>query len=182
LTELLNRKTFDGALNKAVKQNEVRNLGRNDARALKPEETHWVAVIDVDHFKSVNDNYGHAAGDKVLSVLARLMRDTFRVHDQLYRFGGEEFVVLMRCANHEDACSALERFRARVERHSFPGVGQITASLGLAELRRTDNPGDALERADKALYYAKQNGRNQVCSFQSVFEAEHDFERDAVRA
>lgn len=183
LTELLNRKTFDGAISKASQQNEVRNLDREDARALKPEETYWIAVIDIDHFKDVNDKFGHAAGDKVLSVLARIMRGTFRVHDQLYRFGGEEFVVLMRCAGHDDAYAALERFRASVARNNFPGVGHVTASMGLAELRRSDNPGEAVERADKALYYAKHNGRNKVCSYQEVFEVEssHEEERPGRR-
>lgn len=182
LTELLNRKTFDGALSKVAQQNEVRSLARGDARALKPEETHWIAVIDIDHFKAVNDNFGHPAGDKVLSVLAQLMRQSFRSNDQLYRFGGEEFVVLMKCSGHEDACAALERFRSCVDKHNFPGVGHITASLGLAELRRTDMPGDAVERADRALYHAKDNGRNQVCSYQEVFEAQSDIEQVALRA
>ncbi len=69
--------------------------------------SYWLTMIDIDHFKRVNDNYGHLIGDEVLLLLARLMRATFRFHDQLYRFGGEEFVVLLRCADHADVSAVL---------------------------------------------------------------------------
>ena len=106
--------------------------------------------------------FGHLIGDEVLLLLSRLMRTSFRFHDHLYRFGGEEFVVLMRCNGDEDAALALERLRANVERYVFPQVGQITISVGFTSLRPGDTPNDAFARADKAVYYAKQNGRNQV--------------------
>ena len=89
-------------------------------------DSYWLAVIDIDHFKRVNDLSGHLIGDEVLLLLARQMRVNFRFHDQLYRFGGEEFVVLMRCTNHADALAALERFRHQIEIHAFPQVGPIT--------------------------------------------------------
>ena len=116
LTELLNRKTFDGAFFKATADNsstppegvdERRESGRIAAGV-------WLAVLDIDHFKRVNDTYGHLIGDEVLLLLARLMRNNFRFYDQLYRFGGEEFVVLMRCDDAGQAEIALERLRLRV--------------------------------------------------------------------
>jgi diguanylate cyclase (GGDEF)-like protein len=122
----------------------------------------WLGVIDIDHFKHVNDGFGHLIGDEVLLLLSRLMRTSFRFHDHLYRFGGEEFVVLMRCNSDEDAASAMERLRANVERYVFPQVGHITISVGFTKLRAGDSPNDAFARADRAVYYAKQNGRNQV--------------------
>jgi diguanylate cyclase (GGDEF)-like protein len=98
----------------------------------------------------------------VLLLMSRLMRSSFRHHDQLFRFGGEEFVVLMRCAQPADAAIAFERLRANVERYAFPRVGRITVSIGYSQLRPGDTPTGCFERADKAVYHAKQNGRNQV--------------------
>ena len=121
-------------------------------------------MIDIDHFKRVNDTYGHLIGDEVLLLLARLMRACFRFHDQLYRFGGEEFVVLMRCNGEAEAALALERLRASTANHLFPQVGHITISIGFSEVRPGDTPSGAFERADKAVYHAKAHGRNQVCS------------------
>ncbi len=172
LTELLNRKTFDGAFLRAAQtQDEHLPLDHPDRRSAKNQSSYWLAVIDIDHFKHVNDNFGHLIGDEVLLLLARQMRTNFRFHDQLYRFGGEEFVVLMRCANHADALSALERFRRQIEQHAFPQVGRITISIGFAPLRDNDTPSGAFDRADKAVYYAKGHGRNQICSYTALVEA-----------
>jgi diguanylate cyclase (GGDEF)-like protein len=165
LTELLNRKTFDGAFIAAT-LHETKNLElAQPDRRLTHAGGYWLAVLDIDHFKRVNDSFGHLIGDEVLVLLARLMRSSFRYNDQLYRFGGEEFVVLMRCANAIDAHAALERFRQRVEDHDFPQVGTITVSIGHAPLLPDDTPGAGFDRADKAVYYAKGHGRNQVCSY-----------------
>jgi diguanylate cyclase (GGDEF)-like protein len=125
-------------------------------------------MLDIDHFKRVNDNFGHLIGDEVLLLLARLMRSTFRFHDQLYRFGGEEFVVLMHCSQNGQAQAAFERLRNNTEQHIFPQVGHITISVGFTEIRRGDTPSGAFERADKAVYYAKEHGRNQVCNYESL--------------
>lgn len=171
LTGLLNRKTFDESF--------LRVLGRgggdapmcpagpaDDGRRVALQGggrgTAWLGVIDIDHFKRVNDTHGHLIGDEVLLLMSRLMRATFRFHDHLFRFGGEEFVVLMRCADGSDAARAFERLRANVERFRFPQVGQITVSIGFSALQPADTPSAAFDRADRAVYWAKQNGRNQV--------------------
>lgn len=165
LTGLLNRKTFDESFMKATAERAgVGLITPNDRRAEAPQASHWLGVIDIDHFKRVNDNHGHLIGDEVLLLLARLMRGSFRFHDRLYRFGGEEFVVLMRSAGDEGALNAFERMRRHVEAHAFPQVGRITVSIGLTEIKPGDSPSGAFERADKAVYFAKGNGRNQVCS------------------
>ena len=111
-----------------------------------------------------NDNHGHQIGDEVLLLVARLMYASFRFHDRLYRFGGEEFVVMMRCDSETDAARAFERLRSNTESYEFPQVGRITLSVGFTEVMPDDSPGDALERADRAVYYAKRHGRNQVQS------------------
>ena len=169
LTDLLNRKTFDGAFLKATLEQELASDCEHDNRRNTASAgSYWLAMIDIDHFKRVNDNYGHLIGDEVLLLLARLMRTCFRFHDQLYRFGGEEFVVLMRCNGELEAASALERLRATTATHLFPQVGNITISIGFSEIKTGDTPSGAFERADKAVYYAKEHGRNQVCSYSAL--------------
>jgi diguanylate cyclase (GGDEF)-like protein len=171
LTGLLNRKTFDESFLRVLgRGSDAPPVGLSvpsgDGRRVSLQGagrgTAWLGVIDIDHFKRVNDNHGHLIGDEVLLLMSRLMRATFRFHDHLFRFGGEEFVVLMRCSQESDAAGAFERLRVNVERFRFPQVGQATVSIGFAALRPADTPSAAFERADKAVYWAKQNGRNRV--------------------
>lgn len=169
LTGLLNRKTFDEAFYKLSASQPAASgvpadLTTAERRLTPSAQPHYIGVLDIDHFKSVNDNYGHLIGDEVLLLLSRLMRSVFRFHDQLYRFGGEEFVVLMRCAGDADAASAFERLRATVHAFAFPQVGTISISVGFTVLKPGDTPSTAFERADRAVYWAKTHGRNQVCS------------------
>lgn len=164
LTGLLNRKTFDDAFLKATARSpESLECASDLRRAGVPGGQHWLAVIDIDHFKRVNDQHGHLIGDEVLLLLARLMRGSFRHHDRLYRFGGEEFVALIRCGNAADAALAFERLRLNTECYAFPRVERITISIGFTEVKLNDSPSGAFERADRAVYHAKGNGRNQVC-------------------
>ncbi|MBX3607924.1 MAG: GGDEF domain-containing protein [Piscinibacter sp.] len=162
LTGLLNRKTFDESFLKIAAEPPPA-AGSQDGRRVAPSNPRsWLGVIDIDHFKQVNDRFGHLIGDEVLLLLSRLMRASFRFHDRLYRFGGEEFVVLMRCAGPEAAMLAFERLRRNVEQFAFPQVGRISVSIGFTGLRAGDTPNAAFERADRAVYYAKSHGRNQV--------------------
>lgn len=162
LTGLLNRKTFDESFLRLSASDPAPGVVVSASRRAAAGATSWLAVIDIDHFKRVNDNYGHLIGDEVLLLLSRLMRANFRYHDHLYRFGGEEFVVLMRCDHPAHAASALERLRTRVETHVFPQVGRISVSIGYTALRPGDSPAAAFERADQAVYWVKQHGRNAV--------------------
>jgi diguanylate cyclase (GGDEF)-like protein len=179
LTGLLNRKTFDESFLKATSESTSLPVVTADGRRHEAtNHRHWLGLIDIDHFKSVNDNYGHLIGDEVLLLLSRLMRSSFRFHDRLYRFGGEEFVVLMRCANEQDAALALERMRSNTAGYPFPQVGQITISIGFTEVMPGDTPSGAFERADKAVYFAKGHGRNQVQSH-AVLVARGDLEAES---
>lgn len=163
LTGLLNRKTFDENFLKALSDpNTVQSGEAAGRRQGHGACTYWLGVIDIDHFKRVNDTHGHLMGDEVLLLLSRLMRTSFRFHDQLYRFGGEEFVVLLRCAGVDAATLAFERLRTNVEQYAFPQVGRISVSIGVTELKPGDTPSGAFERADRAVYYVKGHGRNQV--------------------
>lgn len=171
LTGLLNRKTFDESFLKVLSEIPHRPDVQHEAEDRRHEAatTHYVlGVIDIDHFKSVNDRFGHLIGDEVLLLLSRLMRGSFRFHDLLYRFGGEEFVVLMRCDEEAHAGEAFERLRLNTERYAFPQVGRITVSIGFTEVRAGDAPAAAFERADKAVYHAKAHGRNQVHNYAAL--------------
>ena len=172
LTGLLNRKTFDESFLKVLTDIPVRPAVKHEAEDRRHEVVtpHYVlGVIDIDHFKSVNDRFGHLIGDEVLLLLSRLMRGSFRFHDLLYRFGGEEFVVLMRCDEEiHHAGEAFERLRLNTERYAFPQVGRITVSIGFTEVRPGDAPAAAFERADKAVYHAKAHGRNQVHNYAAL--------------
>ncbi len=162
LTGLLNRKIFDDSFYK------VSSLSLLDAKLDEGDRRHpnapryWLGVVDIDHFKNVNDRFGHLIGDEVLLLLSRIMRGCFRFSDQLYRFGGEEFVVLLLCSDEADAAAALERFRKVVGEYPFPQAGTITVSVGFTAIEVGDTPAAAFERADRAVYHAKHNGRNQV--------------------
>ena len=165
LTGLLNRKTFDETFLKATEQSVPGTLSvAGNRRCTEAAPGHWLGLIDIDHFKRVNDAFGHLIGDEVLLLLARLMRSTFRGHDRLYRFGGEEFMVLMRGGSEADAAHAFERLRHNTATYAFPQVGHITISIGFTEVVAGDSPSAAFERADKAVYQAKDRGRNQVQS------------------
>ena len=175
LTGLLNRKTFDDAFLELALPPAAAGGGTPDPgperRDAAAATTHCLGVVDIDHFKRVNDGFGHLIGDEVLLLLSRVMRGTFRCHDRRYRFGGEEFVVLLRCAGDLNAAVAFERLRANVAQYAFPQVGQITVSGGYTVVTAQDTPSRAFERADRAVYYAKGNGRNQVRSHAALVAA-----------
>ena len=166
LTGLWNRKSFEDLIFKTMPKVEPASHADPliEHRAPVTNQVFWLAMVDIDHFKSVNDRFGHLIGDEVLFLVARLMRTSFRSHDRVFRFGGEEFVVVLRCDNHAAALVALERFRITMAGYDFPQVGQITASVGFTQIVQGDSPSAACERADQAVYHAKHHGRNQVCS------------------
>jgi diguanylate cyclase (GGDEF)-like protein len=165
LTGLLNRKTFDQSFDKILERNRCQSRDRTGAAPC------WFAVVDIDRFKSVNDRFGHLFGDDVLLLVARLMRKTFRASDQLFRFGGEEFVVVLEATQQENAEAALERFRRRVGEHEFPQVGRVTVSTGYTRIGQSEPSVTCFDRADAALYYAKEHGRNQVQCYEHLIEA-----------
>ncbi|HMV18045.1 MAG TPA: GGDEF domain-containing protein [Zoogloea sp.] len=166
LTGMLNRKTFDDNLGKLLAGLTPSGGNGSSLPARRAVECgrHWLAVIDVDHFKRINDHYGHLYGDEVLLLLARIMQQSFRHQDKLFRFGGEEFVVVLRSSGPGETATALERFRTAVDTHVFPQIGHVTVSIGYTPIRANDTIPDIVGRADEALYFAKDHGRNQTVS------------------
>lgn len=117
-------------------------------------------MIDIDHLKRVNDQHGHVVGDEILLLVPCLLADRFRKGDLVYRYGGEEFLVITSAASEADALDVIERVRLRFESHRFPQVGQITISAGVA---RVDPQYAAQEIIGRTLYQAKRDGRNRCC-------------------
>ncbi len=175
LTGLLNRKTFDEQFSRSTADSLARRLRPattglavdEEASCCEPPVEQWLAVVDVDHFKQVNDRFGHLYGDEVLILIANILRSSFRSHDRIFRFGGEEFVVLLRATSLATAHKVFNRFRLAVQEYPFPQVGQVTVSLGFVSTSR-GAPVEILGQADQALYYAKENGRNQVCFYDEL--------------
>lgn len=119
-------------------------------------------LLDLDHFKQINDRYGHAMGDEVLQEVGRRLRASLRKSDVLGRWGGEEFLIVMRGESQQDVLQALERLREDIAFWPFETVGAVSASFGVAEGHVGDSVNSLLERADRALYQAKRLGRNRV--------------------
>ena len=127
-----------------------------------------LALWDIDHFKKINDRYGHGVGDRVLKLFADIIQTRIRKVDQFARIGGEEFVLIMPDTSIENALNLNNTLRVMLEECNFHYEGQhcqITSSVGLAEFRRGDEADIVLERADKALYHSKNNGRNQCTAY-----------------
>lgn len=164
LTGLFNRKTLIPQVSRILRTLQNRSRRLSD----KSDGNYCLAIFDIDHFKNVNDKFGHIYGDEVLLLLANLMRGSFRENDMLFRYGGEEFVAILNNIDIRQAMIVLERFRTKVSKHSFSQVGNVTISVGVALIREKELPADAINRADQALYYAKNHGRNQVCAFEEL--------------
>lgn len=156
LTQVLNRRGFGD-----VYEREKANLRRKG-------QPLTLLSIDLDFFKSINDRYGHAMGDKVLAHVARIIGGALRDTDCVARFGGEEFVVLLRSITLENAQKIIDRFRTNVEAHDFPQVGRVTVSVGFVSINAYEAPVIILGRADQALYYAKSHGRNLACHYDEL--------------
>jgi diguanylate cyclase len=161
LTELPNRDAYNQRIRIMLDhwRNGAANQRRDDDRAF------CLAVADVDHFKRINDNYGHLAGDKVLKIVAREMAARLRDNDFVARYGGEEFVIILRDTRPADAEYVLNKIREAIQAipfHFKDEKVEITLSFGVVVAERDDSPESVFERADQALYKAKQDGRNRV--------------------
>lgn len=149
LTNLSNRRSFNELLPAAV------SAARRHMYPLS------LVMIDLDHFKGVNDTFGHCAGDKALKDFADLLREKIRAEDAAARWGGEEFIIILPHTAHEEAAALAERIRVACEQH-FASLHGLSASFGVAELQPGEDNDSFIRRADDALYRAKNEGRNRV--------------------
>jgi len=156
LTGLGNRRFFDNA------------LGEEIVKAQDFGGELCIALADLDHFKGINDRFGHVAGDMVLKLFAELLTTSVRAQDRVARFGGEEFAILFPESRLADAARVVQHIQRQLERKQWAvaasgeRIGTITASFGLARLRESESAEDLIQRADTKLYEAKAGGRNRV--------------------
>ncbi len=154
LTNLYNSRHFHRELDRALENSKRYDHGFS------------LCFLDLDHFKYINDTYGHSFGDKVLEAFGMLVRSSLRTLDSAYRYGGEEFTVLMQSVPAEGAAVFAERLRKNLENHTFPldngDKFSVTVSIGITSYIAKDDSKTILERADKALYSAKRGGRNRM--------------------
>ena len=155
LTKVYNRRAMEHYLTRFIEHNSRENT--------LPMH---LMMVDIDNFKSVNDTYGHIAGDKVLILLANLLKKTLRDSDKIFRYGGEEFIVALNRVSAEAVNVVAERISALVRKNRLKYRDRefgVTLSLGVTVLQPGDTIESLLERADKALYKAKANGKDQIC-------------------
>ena len=150
LTQIFNRFKIDGVLEKEIHRSQ-RYLSQLS-----------IIMIDIDNFKQVNDDFGHTTGDLILSQIAQILQNNIRETDTLGRWGGEEFMIICPENDAKETCLLAEKLRGKIEEQTFPKIISKTCSFGVAEFNPHDNHQSLLKRADKALYAAKNNGKNQV--------------------
>ena len=150
LTNIHNRAYFDMEVDKEI------------ARSKRENTPLSMIILDIDKFKEMNDNYGHLVGDEILKELAKIIKQRKRETDTFARWGGEEFVVILPNTTLKDSKKVAEYLRAMIEKHTFKDGLHITCSFGVAQLSENDTKESLLNRADDALYRAKENGRNRV--------------------
>ena len=164
LTGLYNRRAFNEKILQMLDRNND-----HQRRAIDFSPTIYV-MLDIDHFKKINDNKGHLFGDEVLLLLAQLMTDSFRENDLLFRYGGEEFAMVLMDITPEQAQVSLERFREKIAAHDFPNLDQVTISIGYTRFDKNLGIDELISQADNALYYGKSTTRDTVHSYQDLVE------------
>lgn len=166
LTGLYNRQMFDNVMNRIL-NSSGRHRRQQDGETVK-SNSWYLALLDIDHFKKINDTYGHLIGDEALLTLAQLMQQTFRGDDLLFRYGGEEFAIALKFVDELTTFKVLDRFRKTVANYQYPQIGHLTITIGFTELETGLLPPTIIQRADSALYFGKNDGRNQVNSYERL--------------
>lgn len=186
IVDISSQKLLENELNSNIRkleaaQKELQHISQTDELTQLPNRRHFythfqenislanrhghpfcLIMADLDHFKRVNDNFGHDEGDTVLKEFASILRQNCRYEDVIARFGGEEFMLLLPLTQRDGARILAERIRKATKKYILPDGNCLTVSLGITEFQQGDTPDDIIKRADAALYKAKQNGRDQV--------------------
>jgi len=176
LTRLLNRETLDAEITRILIRNNTSthntlkspSYSESDARQTTKNNLYWLGLLDIDFFKKVNDTYGHVYGDEVLILVARLLEKNIRDCDFAFRYGGEEFVIILTSDNATTAMQAFERIRLEINHTSYANIENLSISIGIHQITNQINPASIIEEADQALYYAKKHGRNQCQSYEKL--------------
>ncbi|MES9914031.1 MAG: GGDEF domain-containing protein, partial [Candidatus Sedimenticola sp. 4PFRAG1] len=148
LTKIHNRLSFDELLDRIISKHNADEIGVG------------LIMFDIDHFKRINDTFGHDVGDRVLQELVAVTQETTRRDDVLARWGGEEFMLMVSNINAQGIKRMADQLRQRISQHTFTTAGKVTVSCGVTLLTAKDSKESLLKRVDQALYHSKENGRN----------------------
>jgi diguanylate cyclase (GGDEF)-like protein len=172
LTGLHNRYAMEISLDRLWEElsTQLPPAANTPAPVLAARDCYWLGVLDIDHFKKINDQFGHVIGDEILLLVSRVLGKTLRRTDLLFRYGGEEFIAIVEARDLQTAVQLFERLRKAVESYRYPQVGRITLSGGFSMISTTVLPKSVLERADRAMYEAKKAGRNCVFHYHTLLE------------
>jgi diguanylate cyclase (GGDEF)-like protein len=163
LTDEIRRLSEEDYLTKLYNRRKIHEVIENELlRSRRYNSTFAIILFDIDNFKTTNDTFGHNVGDKLLVQITNIIRQTIRESDIASRWGGEEFLIFCPQANIDGAFALAEKLRANIEKHEFENAGYKTASFGVACIEHEDTVQTLVHRADKALYSAKESGRNMV--------------------
>ena len=165
LTGLFNRHVMENKLNQ-IYHCQASGKRKNDDKG----QSWCIALLDIDYFKTVNDQYGHLFGDEVLIKFSHLMQQSFREDDLLFRYGGEEFLVALKNVDFDKAQMTLNRFRKKIEETIFNKIKQLTVSIGFTKMDTDQSLQTIIECADRALYYSKYQGRNQTHCYEHLLD------------
>lgn len=150
LTGAFNRRKFDEIINREIELTK------------RTSYTFCMALLDIDHFKKINDNHGHLIGDNILKLLVGVVMSEIREIDYIVRWGGDEFIIIASATDIEGISKMINRIKAVIENQTFDNVETVTVSVGITQFKDGDTKDDIFKRADEGLYKAKQNGRNKV--------------------
>jgi len=161
LTGLLNQRNYNEKIEQYV------SVSDNSINRRESPVSHCLAVVDLDHFKKINDRYGHLFGDDILIHIAKILTESFRHRDLVFRFSGEKFIIIINEVSMQDAHAILNRLRQKIASYEFPLDIKLTTSIGFTTLMG-GTPDVLFDHAEKALYYAKEHGRNKVYLYEDL--------------
>lgn len=168
LTGLLNRNTFDLEIaDFFIEPSKLTNVVINNQRFLDKvtQKTHsrfWLTIIDIDDFKLINDKYGHMHGDTVLVHFSKLLKSAFRQSDIIFRYGGDEFIVIIEAESEPKCSKIIDRFLNNVRAYNFPTISKVTLSIGVIEFKENIHYTKQIKQVDQALYNSKYSGKNKI--------------------
>jgi len=172
MTGLLNRKSLDDAFYSAVLEDieesvkvAEENLLPGHERRHRVPANYWLGSAKIDNFALISEHHGRDAAEEVLARVARILSNTFRTYDRLYRFNNDHFGALLHCPDEALVLGAFERFRSSVEKYNFAKVGRVTVSCGFTTVLEDDSPGSGLAKTEQAVDFAQRSGGNKACSY-----------------
>ncbi len=163
LTNFYNRQAYNRMINPLLFDSK-----RKEFYVEQKKNFSFFGILNIDFFKAINDTYGHLTGDEVLIIFSRIMKNIFRHDDLLFRYGGEEFVIILKDVDFQYARSVFERCRNSIAACEFPRVGRITVSIGYTSIPGARDPLSVIDKADRALYYCKEQGRNASAFYEDL--------------